>query len=358
LAFSYDLAHLGWDDGFAADLPADHFPGRVSRVDRGAADVFTAAGEIRVAYSAAVRRAAADDPVALPCVGDWAAVRDDRAELAAILPRRTSLVRGGVARTSRGGLSADSKGQVLAANVDVVYIAEPCFPDAEPGRVERLLAIAWESGATPIVVLTKADLAAGLPWVLDELSAAAPGVEVHAVSAVTGDGLDAIQLGSGRTAVLLGPSGAGKSTLVNALAGKPVMQTQQIRAADGRGRHTTTHRELLVLPGGGLVIDTPGLRRVGLHDAAEGLREAFSDVEELAAGCRFSDCAHDGEPGCAVQAAVAAGDLPERRLDSWRKLQREAAWMAGRVDARLRAEQTRKWKIIHKEMRRSGRARP
>jgi len=358
LAISFELSDLGWDDGFAADLPAGHVPGRVSRVDRGAADVFTSAGEIRADYSARIRRAAAEDPVVLPCVGDWVAVRDDRPELAGVLPRRTSLVRGGVARTSRGGLSADSKGQVLAANVDVVYIAEPAFPDAEPARVERLLAIAWESGATPVVVLTKADLAAGLSWVMDELAAAAPGVEVHAVSAVDGQGLAAIRLDPGRTAVLLGPSGAGKSTLVNALAGKPVMETQQIRAADGRGRHTTTHRELLLLPGGGLVIDTPGLRRVGLHDVSEGLREAFSDVEELAAGCRFSDCAHDGEPGCAVLAAVESGELPERRLDSWRKLRREATWMAGRVDARLRAEQTRKWKIIHKEMRRSGRSRP
>jgi ribosome biogenesis GTPase len=158
--------------------------------------------------------------------------------------------------------------------------------------------------------------------------------------------------------VLLGQSGAGKSTLVNALADADLMVTQQVRAADGRGRHTTTHRELLVLPGGGLVIDTPGVRRIGLYNADEGLAQAFSDIEELAADCRFTDCGHDGEPGCAVQDAVDSGDLPQRRLDSWHKLRKEAAWMTGRADARLRSEQTRRWKIIHKEMRRSGRNRP
>jgi len=155
---------------------------------------------------------------------------------------------------------------------------------------------------------------------------------------------------------VLGRSGAGKSTLVNALAGNEVMATQAIRSADGRGRHTTVHRELLALPGGGLIIDTPGLRRVGLYDAAEGLAQVFSDVEELAAQCRFVDCAHDTEPGCAVTEAVASGELPERRLASWRKLQREAAWMASRTDARLRAEQTRHWKTLSKAMR--GQNRP
>ncbi len=352
---AFALSDLGWNAELY-DLPAGCEPGRVSRVDRGAADVLTAAGEFRAAYSAPVRRAGAADPAELPCVGDWAAVRDG--QLAAVLPRRTALVRGGVGRTSRGGLSGDSQGQVLAANIDIAFIAEPSFPEADPGRVERLLALAWESGATPIVVLTKADLAADLPAILTGLHDAAPGVEVHAVSALTGEGLEALRLPKGQTAVLLGPSGAGKSSLVNALAGDEVMATQQIRAADGRGRHTTTHRELLVLPDGGLVIDTPGIRRVGLYEVGEGLAQAFSDIEELAGQCRFADCAHEAEPGCAVLAAVVAGELPERRLENWHKLRREAAWIASRTDARLRAEQTRKWKLIHKEMRRSGRSRP
>jgi ribosome biogenesis GTPase len=261
-------------------------------------------------------------------------------------------------------MSGDSQGQVLAANVDLAYVSEPASTSAGPfaasnlSRIERLLALAWESGATPVVVVTKADLAPDLPALLTEVRTAAPGAEVHAVSALTGEGLAALRLPAGRTAVLLGRSGAGKSTLVNALAGAELMGTQEVRTADGRGRHTTTHRELLVLPGGGLVIDTPGVRRIGLYEADQGLARAFTDLEELAADCRFTDCGHQGEPGCAVGAAVEAGELPRRRLDSWHKLRREAAWMAGRTDARLRAEQTRHWKIISKEMRRSGRNRP
>jgi ribosome biogenesis GTPase len=353
LASDLTLSGLGWDGGWAAAFTpyTDHLPGRVARVDKGACTVLTEQGEVRAEYGGEV-----------PCVGDWVAVRTGpqgaAPRLAAVLPRRTAIVRGGVGRESRSGLSGDSSGQVLAANVDVVYIAEPAAPDTDLGRIERLLALAWESGAQPVVLITKADLATALPELLDAVAGAAVGAEVHAVSALEDDGLESVRLGPGRTAVLLGPSGAGKSTLVNALAGVPVMETGRVRAADGRGRHTTTHRELLMLDGGGLVIDTPGLRRVGLYDASEGLDRTFADVAELAAGCRFADCAHESEPGCAVLAAVESGELPERRLASWRKLRREAAWMAGRTDARLRAEQTRKWKIIHKEMRRSGRNRP
>ncbi|MBA9004655.1 ribosome small subunit-dependent GTPase A [Thermomonospora cellulosilytica] len=350
----FPLPELGWDGGWAAAFTehtehTEHLAGRVARVDKGACTVLTEQGELRAGYGA--------EP---PCVGDWVAVRTGPVpRVRAILPRRTAVVRGGVGRDSRSGLSGDSSRHVLAANVDVAYIVEPAAPDTDLGRIERLLALAWESGAEPVVLITKADLAADLPGLLDAVASAAVGARVHAVSALDGDGLDAVRLRPGRTAVLLGPSGAGKSTLVNALAGRPVMRTGEVRAGDGRGRHTTTHRELLLLDGGGLVIDTPGLRRIGLSDdVAEGLAQTFADVEELAAGCRFADCAHESEPGCAVLAAVESGDLPPRRLASWRRLQREAAWMAGRADARLRAEQTRKWKIIHREMRRSGRNRP
>ncbi|MEO5878377.1 MAG: ribosome small subunit-dependent GTPase A, partial [Streptosporangiaceae bacterium] len=296
----------------------------------------------RATYSGALRRAAAQDPVALPCVGDWVAIRG---EIHKVLPRRTAIVRAGVTPGA-------SHGQVLAANVDVVYLAEPAVPEIDLGRIERLLALAWESGAQPVVLITKADLAA---VDLSEVEAAAPGVTVCAVSSLTGDGLEAVRLRPGQTAVLLGRSGAGKSTLVNALAGAELMTTQEIRSADGRGRHTTVHRELLPLPGGGLIIDTPGLRSIGLH-AEEGLAQVFADLEDLASHCRFHDCAHQAEPDCAVLAAVEEGVLPERRLDSWRKLQREAEWMASRTDARLRAEKARQWKIIHKSMR--GRGRP
>ncbi|MEU5862626.1 ribosome small subunit-dependent GTPase A [Nonomuraea sp. NPDC047529] len=364
---SHDLSLLGWTDLRAAELPADTVPARVARVDRGAAEVIAADGQHHVKYGARVRRSSADDPVALPCVGDWAALRwlpEGRYELDQVLSRTTAFVRGGVSRDSVGGLSGDGQGQVLAANVDVVFVAEPSMHAtdfADLGRIERLVALAWESGGTPVVLVTKSDLfEAGLDELMADVRAAAPGIDVHAVSSLLGEGvsLAASYLHGSRTAVVLGPSGAGKSTLVNALAGMGAMDTQQVRAADGRGRHTTVHRELIPLPGGGLIIDTPGIRRIGLYDIGEGVDLVFSDIEKLAQRCRFADCGHVSEPGCAVLDAMESGELPERRLQSWRKLQREAAWMASRTDARLRKEQQNKWKIIHKEMRRSNRNRP
>lgn len=364
---SFDLSLLGWPASRAAELPPATAPARVARVDRGSAEVLAADGQHHARFAAHVRRAAAADPVELPCVGDWVALAElpeGRREVAAVLPRRTAFVRGGVSRDSRAGLSGDGQGQVLAANVDVVFVAEPAMHStdfADLGRIERLVALAWESGGTPVVLVTKSDLfEQGLDDLLADVRAAAPGVDVHAVSSLLGEGVDLVRgyLDGSRTAVVLGPSGAGKSTLVNALARESVMETQQVRAADGRGRHTTVHRELIPLPGGGLVIDTPGIRRIGLYAMSQGVDLVFSDIEELALRCRFHDCGHAGEPGCAVLEAVESGELPERRLESWRKLQREAAWMAARSDARLRQEQRNKWKIIHKEMRRSGRNRP
>lgn len=345
LALSSFLSSLGWDDSWAESFApyAGLVPGRVSRVDRDRCGVLTEHGEISAGWQGD-----------LPCAGDWVALRDlpdGRHQITAILPRRTAFVRGGVARDSRGGLSGDSQGQVLAANVDTALIVEPASPDTNVGRIERLLALAWQSGAVPHVIITKADLTPDLPWLVETVSAAAPGVGVYPVSAVTGDGLDEVRALATGTSVLLGVSGAGKSTLVNALAGGDVMRTQAIRAADGRGRHTTTHRELVAVPGG-LVIDTPGIRRVGLYEVNEGLALAFADLEELAEDCRFTDCAHDTEPGCAVLAAIEVGDLPGHRLTDWRKLRREAAWMASRTDARLQAERLREWKIMHRQARR------
>lgn len=358
---------LGWTDSRAAELPSETIPARVARVDRGTAEVITAEGHHHARYSAHVRRASADDPVQLPCVGDWAAVRmlpEGRYELEAVLSRTSAFVRGGVSRTSRGGLSGDGQGQVLASNMDVVFVAEPSMHStdfADLGRIERLVALAWESGGTPVVLITKSDLFdQGLEDLLADVAAAAPGVDVHAVSSIKGEGVALVNayLEGSRTAVVLGPSGAGKSTLVNALAEHGVMDTQQVRAADGRGRHTTVHRELIQLPGGGLIIDTPGIRRVGLYEMTNGVDLVFSDIDALAALCRFDDCSHESEPGCAVLAALNTGELPERRFESWRKLQREAEWMASRTDARLRKERENRWKSIHKDMRRMNKNRP
>ena len=247
-----------------------------------------------------------------------------------------------------------SHGQVLAANVDLAVVVEGLHPEPDTGRIERFLALGWESGATPLVVLTKADLVPDAEQVRADVAAAAPGVDVLVVSAPSGAGLDTLRtyVHEGRTLALLGPSGSGKSTLTNALAGASLMATRELRA-DGKGRHTTAHRELVLLPGGGLVVDTPGLRSVGLIDVSESLDLVFADIEALAGSCRFADCAHDTEPGCAVREALDSGELPERRWASYRKLQREARWMAMRHDARLRAEERARWKRIHKELRRT-----
>jgi len=350
-----DLSCLGWDDDLAADyLPydrPDQCPGRVARADRGVCTVLTGAGTVRASVAGALLAAAASEPVALPCAGDWVAVRrwpDERLTLEAVLPRRTCVVR----RTS----DKQSREQVLAANLDTAAVVEPMHPAPDLGRIERLLSLAWESGAAPLVVLTKADLAADPAAVADQVAESTPGVDVYAVSARTGAGLDAVRplVAVGRTLGLLGPSGAGKSTLVNALAGATVMVTRKLRV-DGKGRHTTAYRALVPMPGGGAVLDTPGLRAVGLLDADGGLDLAFADLAELAEGCRFRDCGHAGEPGCAVQAALDHGELAPRRLESWRKLRREVAYEQRRRDARLAAEERARWKRITKEMRVRGR---
>ena len=354
-----DLPALGWDSTFAAHFTpyaGEHTPARVSRIDRGACDALSAEGPLRLTFSGALLSAGAADPVATPCVGDWVAARhwsDGRVTAEAVLPRRTAFVRAGVTPGS-------SHGQVLATNVDLAVVVEGLHPQPDLGRIERFLALAWDSGAVPLVVLTKADLVADADEQLADVVAAAPGVEVLVVSAATGDGLDRLRahVAPGRTLALLGPSGAGKSTLTNALSGGAVMITRELRA-DGKGRHTTVHRELVVLHGGGLVVDTPGLRSVGLTDVAESLDLVFADVDELSARCRFDDCGHDSEPDCAVQAALASGELPERRWESYLKLAREARYMAMRHDARLRAEERSKWKRITKDQRnRPGPVRP
>jgi ribosome biogenesis GTPase len=316
-----DLSSLGWDDDFAAECArlARGEPARISRVDRGVCTALAAGGPLRATLSGDLLAAAAADPTTLPCAGDWVAVRtwpDRRLTMEAVLPRRTAIV--------RASAGEESFGQVLAANVDAVAVVEPMDPSPDLARIERLLALAWESGARPLVVLTKADLAANATAVAEQVAEAAAGAEVFAASARTGKGLKPLRpfIAYGQTLGLLGPSGAGKSSLVNALAGTTVMGTQALRA-DGRGRHTTTHRALIPLPGGGAVLDTPGVRQVGLFDAASGLDRAFADVTALAERCRFHDCRHETEPGCAVRVAVEDGELAPRRLASWRKLQKE-----------------------------------
>ncbi|MEU9792200.1 ribosome small subunit-dependent GTPase A [Streptomyces sparsogenes] len=336
------LTAYGWDDGWQAEF-APHaerglVPGRVVRVDRGLCDVLTAEGTVRADTEFVVPR----DPMKVVCTGDWAAVdaAGDPRYVRALLPRRTAVVRS----TS----SQRSEGQVLAANVDHAVVAVSLAVELDLGRLERFLALAWESGAQPVVVLTKADLVPDpvtLAHLVSDVETAAPGVQVLTVSSAAGEGLDVLGavLASG-TSVLLGQSGAGKSTLANALLGERAQDVREVRDSDGKGRHTTTTRDLLPLPSGGVLIDTPGVRGVGLWDAGEGVAQAFSEIEALAEECRFHDCAHQAEPGCAVLAAVDDGTLPERRLDSYRKLLRENQRLAARTDERLRAELRRTFK--------------
>jgi ribosome biogenesis GTPase / thiamine phosphate phosphatase len=332
-----NLYALGWDKELAAgyapfDRP-DCRPARVTRVDRGVCCLLAADGPASASLGGTLLGRAARDPLALPCTGDWVALRtwpDRRTTVEAVLPRRTRIV-----RATAGG---QSQGQLLAANVDLAGVIEPMDPAPDAGRIERLLALAWASGAQPLVILTKADLVPRPDRVAAQVTDLAPGVPVLTVSARTGAGVARLRamIGPGRTLGLLGRSGAGKSSLVNALAGTTVMATQAIRRADGRGRHTTTYRALIPLPDGGLVLDTPGLRGVGLQEDLGGLDLVFADIDELAAQCRYRDCGHGREPGCAVREALATGELSTRRLDSWLRLHRELAWQAGRRRAAAR----------------------
>ena len=352
----HDLTALGWDDALAEEFEphrrAGLIPGRVSIQHRGAYDVLTAEGELRCDVAGRLYDEAAS-PADLPAVGDWVAVAARPEEAAgtvqAVLARRTKF--------SRKTAWQASEEQVLAANVDVALIVTSLNEDMNLRRLERYLTLAWESGATPVLVLTKADLADDVPAVVAEVESVACGAAVHAISSVTGEGLDELRahLRPGVTAALLGSSGVGKSTLVNTLVGEELLETREIRE-DGKGRHTTTRRELIQLPGGALVIDTPGMREVQLWIADDGLEEAFSDVTELFEHCRFSDCAHESEPGCAVKEAIANGTLAPERWESYLKLQRELAHLDRRLDKRAQAEERKRWRALSTFAREASRA--
>ncbi|WP_334162015.1 ribosome small subunit-dependent GTPase A [Phenylobacterium sp.] len=342
------IEHYGWSDTLRQDFQpfaAQGFaPGRVIVQQRDLYRLVTEAGELEGRLSGRFRLDA--EAGGHPVAGDWVAAdlrpQEGQATIRALMPRSTAFVRW--ASGPVGGR------QVVAANVDVALLAASLNADLSLRRLERYLATAYESGAEPVIVLTKADACEDVAGAVAEVEAIAFGVPVLAVSAVTGEGLAAVaaHLAPGRTAVVLGSSGVGKSTLVNALAGAELMSTQGIIEEGARGRHTTTHRELVRLPSGGLILDTPGMRELGLWDAEAGLSATFADVEGLAAGCRFSDCRHEAEPGCAVQAAVATGALDPERLRSWRKLQRELAYERRREDPLAREAERKLWMGRHK----------
>jgi ribosome biogenesis GTPase len=332
------LNELGWDDGWSSALEQldddNLIPARVAAQHRGAYVVWTADGELRArAAGRLFYEHEVGEPV--PAVGDWVALREST--ITAILPRRSAFIR------KRAGFGSDE--QVLAANVDTAFLLAGLDDDFSLRRLERYVTTAWDSGAVPVIVLTKADLCDDVGDALLQVETVAVGVPVLPVSNVTGVGVDDVEerLQPGQTAVLLGSSGVGKSTLLNRLAGNELMRTGAV-AADGTGRHTTTHRELVRLPTGALMIDTPGLRELQFWEGDVGA--AFEDIEALALECRFRDCAHESEPGCAVHEAIDAGTLALDRLRSWRKLQRELESIAARTDRRLRAARKKRWKQI------------
>ena len=330
------LEDIGWDAFFAEAFEpyaADNLiPARVSARHHGPCELFTERGPMGGLPAGKL----SDDE--LPAVGDWVAVRpvdgERKAVIEAVLPRRTSF--------SRKEAFQRTVEQVVAANVDTVFIVTAFGFDLNPRRLERYLISAWDSGATPVIVVNKSDVAADPEAELVEVEPVAMGVPLHPVSAVTGDGLDALDpyLEQGRTIALLGSSGVGKSTLVNRFAGREVLATADT-SAGGRGRHTTSHRELVPLPSGAILLDTPGMRELQIWAGEDVLDTTFSEISELAAECKFSDCAHEGEPGCAIRAALSDGKLSQERWDSFRKLQREVRALEIRKDARLRSEARR-----------------
>ncbi|HVN00333.1 MAG TPA: ribosome small subunit-dependent GTPase A [Caulobacteraceae bacterium] len=350
------IRSYGWSDAlqneFTAFAARGLVPGRIIVQQRGLYGLVTDAGELSAQISGRLAHEALSG--GYPAVGDWVAAAARPAERAAtihaVLPRRTSFVR----------KAADTVAteQVVAANVDVALLVASMNADLNQRRLERYLATAWQSGARPVVVLTKADLADDPEAEIADAESVAFGAPVLAVSAVTGEGLDGLAalLQPAETAVLVGSSGVGKSSLVNALAGEALMDTGGIRERDDRGQHTTTHRELIRLPSGALILDTPGMRELGLMDAGDGLSATFEDIEALAGGCRFTDCGHGNEPGCAVREALESGALDPGRWKSFSKLQRELAHQERKEDRVAREAHRRQWIAVAKGARARMRA--
>lgn len=349
-----ELSKLGFSSHFADIVktlpPTEAVPARIVREDRSQYLAYCERGEIvlklagRLRHEAAVR---SDHPA----IGDWVLAEvpasDGVGIIQSILPRRSAFARQMV------GVGERAEAHVLAANIDTVFVVMGLDGNYNLRRAERYITLTWEAGAVPVIVLNKADLADDLELILDEVAEIALGVDVVAISAVTRDGLEGLApyLQEGNTVALLGSSGVGKSTLVNALLGEERMATGAVREFDSKGRHTTTHRQLFVLPSGGLLIDTPGMRGLLLWADEESVGKTFEEIETLAAACKFADCAHESEPGCAVKAAIAAGQLPAKRFESYSKQKRELQYLARRQDRTLQQIEKDKWKKIHLSMR-------
>jgi ribosome biogenesis GTPase len=346
----FDLKDLGWDDDWSkvfAPFAADQLvPGRVAIEFNYIYRVFAESGELQVQHAGRLRHHAES----LSAVGDWVAIRPTPGEatgtIEAILPRRSKF-----SRKVAGELTEE---QIVAANIDTVFLIMGLDGDYNPRRLERYLILAYESGARPVVILNKSDVADHLAEDMDEIQALAVGIPVHAISAKQRDGIDVVTgyLGPGRTGALLGSSGVGKSTLVNALIGEEKFKTRDVRASDSRGRHTTRHRNLILLPERrGLLVDTPGMRELQLWSQGEGARDTFEDILELAEGCHFTDCRHRDEPRCAVKQAVEEGALAADRLEGFLKLQDELKSLEARKDIRAQIDAKRKIKSVNQSLK-------
>ena len=342
-----DLTTLGWDKFFATNFESyasgGYTVGRVALEHKNLFRVYTQQGDVLAEISGKLRHEAVNRSD-LPAVGDWVVIRSrsdtDRVTIHAVLPRKTSF--------TRKIAGSRTEEQIVGTNIDTLFLLTSLNQDFSLRRIERYLVIAWESGANPIIILSKSDLYDQVADAMTEVQSIARGVPIHAISVVTGDGLQDIAqyFKPGQTVAMLGSSGVGKSTLINHLAGVDHLKVQTVREHDDRGRHTTTHRELILLPAGGLVLDTPGMRELQLWDGDESLPLVFDDIEALAGQCYFSDCLHQDEPRCAVREALVAGTVDTERYQSYGKLQKELKYLARRRDKLSEITEKKKWKKL------------
>jgi ribosome biogenesis GTPase len=352
-----NLIDLGWDSFFEHHFgkfgSQGFFPARVVQEHKQSYLVYSEPGELTAQVSGKLIHHASFRGY-FPAVGDWVVVsarpKEGKATIHAVLPRKSSFSRKAVLSGGMPDSGGKTEEQVLAANMDTVFLVSGLDEEFNLRRIERYLAIAWESRAAPVIVLNKLDVCPDIKTRIREVKRIALGVPVHPVSATENKGLHAFDryLSEGKTAAFLGSSGVGKSTIINSLLGEDRLKIAAVREYDKKGRHTTTCRELILLSTGGMVIDTPGLRELSVWNEEDGLKRTFDDIEKLAACCRFRDCRHQGEPGCAVQQAVEEGTLDAKRFQSYLKLKRELVHLAIRKDQRARLDAKKRWKDIAK----------